>query len=225
MSSTIAVDQPRVQEEEPRASGAVVPDDAVALHAVPAPAETREPARIDRPAVRAAVTAMLRALGRDPGTESLAETPRRVADAFAELLTPIDFDATTFANDEGYDELVVVRDIPFHSLCEHHLLPFYGTASIAYLPGDRLIGLSKLPRMLEYCARDLQVQERLTAQVADRLQAVLHPRAVGVVLTAEHECMRLRGVKTAGAATTTSALRGLLRTDRDLRREFLDGLR
>ncbi|HEU0257124.1 MAG TPA: GTP cyclohydrolase I FolE [Microbacteriaceae bacterium] len=179
---------------------------------------------IDRVAAQAAVADLLRALGRDPEKESLADTPRRVADAYRELLTPVPFKATTFPNDEHYDELVLVKDIPFHSLCEHHLLPFYGVAHIAYLPADRIVGLSKLPRMLEYCARDLQVQERLTVQVADWLDAILEPQAVGVVLEAEHECMRLRGVKTAGARTRTVAVRGLLKTDRALRREFLDRL-
>jgi GTP cyclohydrolase I len=175
---------------------------------------------IDLPAAERAVTALLRALGRDPASAHLADTPRRVADAYAELLTGRPFDLTTFPNDEGYDELVLARDIPVQSLCEHHLLPFRGTAHVAYLPGDRILGLSKLARVVDLFARDLQVQERLTQQVADWLQAALAPRGVGVVIEAEHLCMSLRGVRAAGSRTTTSALRGLLREDARSRQEF-----
>jgi GTP cyclohydrolase I len=128
---------------------------------------------------------------------------------------------TTFPNEEGYDELVVVRDIPFHSLCMHHLLPFHGTATVAYIPGDRIIGLSKLARVVDLFARDLQVQERLTTQVADWLESRLRPKGVGVVLEAEHMCMSLRGVQKPGARTTTSALHGLIREDARTRAEFL----
>ena len=121
-------------------------------------------------AVEQAVRDLLIALGRDHTSEHLSDTPRRVAGAFAELLTPEPFDLTTFANDEGYDELVLARDIPFHSLCEHHLMPFHGVAHIGYVPAERILGLSKLARVVELFARDLQVQERLTKQVADWLQ-------------------------------------------------------
>jgi GTP cyclohydrolase IA len=175
---------------------------------------------VDLPAAQRAVTSLLRALGRDPGSAHLADTPRRVADAYAELLTGPQFDLTTFPNDEGYDELVLARDIPVQSLCEHHLLPFRGTAHVAYLPGSRILGLSKLARVVDLFARDLQVQERLTQQVADWLQETLAPRGVGVVIEAEHLCMSLRGVRAAGARTTTSALRGLLREDARSRQEF-----
>jgi GTP cyclohydrolase I len=137
------------------------------------------------------------------------------------MLTPEPFDMTTFPNDEGYDELVVVRDIPFHSLCMHHLLPFAGTAAVAYIPGDRIIGLSKLARVVDLFARDLQVQERLTKQVAGWLQDNLEPKGVGVVLEAEHSCMSLRGVQKQGARTITSALHGLVREDLRTREEFL----
>jgi GTP cyclohydrolase I len=165
---------------------------------------------------------LLLALGADPETdEGLRDTPRRVAAAYAELLTPEPFDMTTFPNDEGYDELVVVRDIPFHSLCMHHLLPFHGTATVAYIPGERIIGLSKLARVVDLFARDLQVQERLTTQVAGWLQQQLRPKGVGVVLEAEHMCMSLRGVQKAGARTVTSALHGLVREDLRTREEFL----
>jgi GTP cyclohydrolase I len=176
---------------------------------------------VDVAAAERAVADLLRALGRDPGEPHLAETPRRVADSFAEMLTPREFELTTFANDEGYNELVMARDIPVQSLCEHHLLPFAGVAHIGYLPGDRILGLSKLARVLDLFARDLQVQERLTQQVADWLQDNLAPRGVGVVIEAEHLCMSLRGVRARGARTTTSALHGLLREDPRSRMEFL----
>jgi GTP cyclohydrolase IA len=177
-------------------------------------------AAIDVPAAERAVTDLLRALGRDPGSPHLADTPRRVAGAFAELLTGPHFDLTTFPNDEGYNELVIATGIPVQSLCEHHLLPFSGVAHIGYLPGDRILGLSKLVRVLDLFARDLQVQERLTQQVADWLQENLEPRGVGVVIEAEHLCMSLRGVRARGARTTTSALHGLLREDARSRQEF-----
>jgi GTP cyclohydrolase I len=144
---------------------------------------------IDVEAAEQAVADLLVALGHDPAAEHLAETPARVANAYAELLTPRAFDLTTFPNDEGYDELIVARDIPFHSLCEHHLLPFHGRAHVAYIPGERILGLSKLARVVELFSRGLQVQERLTKQVADWLDEHLQPKGVGVVLEAEHLCM------------------------------------
>jgi GTP cyclohydrolase IA len=167
-----------------------------------------------------AVTDLLTALGQDPASEQLLETPRRVAAGYAELLTPAPFTPTTFPNDEGYDELVLVRAIPFRSLCQHHLLPFTGVAHVGYLPADRILGLSKLARVVELFARRLQLQERLTNQVADWLQTQLEPKGVGVVLEAEHLCMTLRGVRAAGAHTVTSALHGLLRSDPRSRQEF-----
>jgi GTP cyclohydrolase I len=187
---------------------------------LPALRVMRETGAVDLPAAEAAVTALLRALGRDPASPHLAETPRRVARSYAELLTGRQFDLTTFPNDEGYDELVIARDIPLQSLCEHHLLPFSGVAHIGYLPGARILGLSKLARVLELFARDLQVQERLTQQVADWLQEHLAPRGVGVVVEAEHLCMSLRGVRASGARTVTSALHGVLRSDARSRAEF-----
>jgi len=179
------------------------------------------PRHIDRGAVERAAADLLRALGADVDAEALEETPRRVADAYAELLTPQPFRATTFPNDDGYDELIVARSIPFHSLCMHHLLPFHGVAHIGYLPGERIIGLSKLGRVVEYFSRDLQIQERLTTQVAGWLQRELEPKGVGVVLEAEHLCMSLRGVQKLGAKTVTSALRGVVRDDARTRQEFL----
>src|SRR5881392_2976590 len=161
-----------------------------------APASPSHGARrdIDHAAVERAVRELLRALGADVDAEGLQETPRRMADAYTELLTPQAFRPTTFPNDDGYDELIVARAIPFHSLCMHHLLPFHGVAHIGYLPRERIIGLSKLGRVVELFARDLQIQERLTTQIADWLERELRPRGVGVVLQAEHMCMTLRGV-------------------------------
>ena len=176
---------------------------------------------VDVAAAADAVELLLTALGQDPRSEHLRDTPRRVATAYAELLTPLPFRLTTFPNDEGYDELVVARDLPFQSLCEHHLLPFHGRAHVGYLPGDRLVGLSKLHRVVEAFSRGLQVQERLTQQVADELDTQLRPRGVGVVIEAEHLCMSLRGARATGSATVTSALKGRLRDDARTRAEFL----
>jgi GTP cyclohydrolase IA len=177
--------------------------------------------RVDHAAVQRAARELLRAVGADVDADALEETPRRVADAYAELLTPQPFRATTFANDDGYDQLIVARAIPFHSLCMHHLLPFHGVAHIGYLPGERIIGLSKLGRVVEFFSRDLQIQERLTTQIADWLQRELEPRGVGVVLEAEHLCMSLRGVQKLGAKTVSSALHGFVRDDPRTRQEFL----
>jgi GTP cyclohydrolase I len=175
----------------------------------------------DLAAAERAAADLLRALGVGLESESLRDTPRRMAQAYAELLTPRAFELTTFPNDEGYDELVLVRDIPIRSVCEHHLLPFIGTAHIGYLPGERIVGLSKLARVAELLARGPQVQERLTKQIADRLVAELAPRGVGVVIDAEHLCMTLRGVQAPGARTLTSTLLGTLREDPRSRAEFL----
>ena len=177
--------------------------------------------RIDHEALQQAVGDLLRALGADVGADGLRETPRRVAEAYVELLTPPAFRATTFPNEDGYEGLIVAQAIPFHSLCMHHLLPFRGLAHVGYLPGERIIGLSKLARVVERFARDLQIQERLTVQIADWLQAELRPAGVGVVLEAEHMCMSLRGVQQPGARTVTSALRGAIRDDAHTRQEFL----
>lgn len=168
-----------------------------------------------------AVAEMLDALGIDLGAESLRATPARVARMYAELLTPQPFDVTTFPNEGAYDELVIVRDIPFSSLCEHHLMPFTGVAHVAYLPGDRIVGLSKLARVVSLYARALQVQERMTTQIASWLEEHLSPRGVGVVIEAEHLCMTVRGVQAPGARTITSAVRGLVRADPRTRGEFL----
>src|SRR3954452_6793099 len=194
----------------------------VAGLALAAPFASRDAEReIDHPGVQRAARELLRALGADVDSEGLQETPRRVADAYAELLTPRPFRATTFPNEDGYDELIVARSIPFHSLCMHHLLPFHGVAHVGYLPGERIIGLSKLGRVVELFARDLQIQERLTTQIANWLVRELEPKGVGVVLEAEHLCMSLRGVQKLGAKTVTSALHGLVRDDARTRGELL----
>jgi len=189
-------------------------DDSRRLHVV----HDRE--RVNLPAAEAAVRDLLLALGRDPSSPHLADTPRRVAESFKEMLTPREFDLTTFPNDEHYDELVLARNIPVQSLCEHHMLPFTGVAHVGYLPGERILGLSKLARVVELFARDLQVQERLTVQVADWLQEHLAPQGVGVVIEAEHMCMSMRGVQAKGSRTITSSVHGLLREDARSRQEF-----
>lgn len=178
------------------------------------------PAEVDVAAAETAVRDLLAALGQDPSAEHLRDTPRRVASALAELLTARSFELTTFPNDEGYDELVVARAITFRSLCEHHLLPFTGRAHVGYLPGERILGLSKLARVVELFSCRLQVQERLTSQIARWLEDNLSPKGVGVVLEAEHMCMSLRGVRATGSSTVTSTLLGEIRDDPRTRAEF-----
>ncbi|MGN8025567.1 GTP cyclohydrolase I FolE [Microbacterium sp. 22242] len=180
----------------------------------------REPEK-DLARAELAAEEFLDALGMDLSSEHLRATPRRMAQAWAEMLTPRPFDLTTFPNEEGYDELVMVRDIPVRSVCEHHLLPFTGRACVGYLPGERIVGLSKLARIVEHFACRPQTQERLTKQVADWLQSDLAPQAVGVVITAEHSCMILRGAQAIGSRTVTSTLLGRLRDDPRSRQEFL----
>ncbi|WP_035737902.1 GTP cyclohydrolase I [Glycomyces arizonensis] len=175
----------------------------------------------DMIAAEAAAAAFLKALGVPQDAEHLEATPRRMARAWAEMLTPRPFDLTTFPNEECYDELVLAREIPFRSVCEHHLLPFTGHACVGYLPGQRVLGLSKLARVVEHFACRPQTQERLTKQTADWLQEHLGARAVGVVIRAEHSCMTLRGAQATGSSTVTSTLLGHLRTDPRSRQEFL----
>ena len=185
------------------------------------PSGLHETAGADLAAAECAAAAFLAALGVRTDTPSMNETPRRMAHAYDEMLSPRPFNLTTFPNDEGYDELVLARAIPLQSVCEHHLLPFVGVAHVGYLPGQRIVGLSKLARVVELFARRPQVQERLTRPVADWLQTRLAPRGVGVVIEAEHMCMTLRGVRAAGASTVTSALLGTVRDDARSRAEFL----
>jgi GTP cyclohydrolase IA len=179
----------------------------------------QEPA--DLGAAEKAAADLLTALGLAIDTDEMAETPRRMAHALAEMLTAPAFECTTFPNTEHYDELVLVQDIPVRSLCEHHMLPFTGVAHIGYLPGDRILGLSKFARMVDFFAQRPQTQERLTKQVAEHLDQQLSPHGVGVVVEAEHTCMSLRGVRAVGARTVTSALFGTLREDASARAEFL----
>jgi GTP cyclohydrolase I len=203
-------------------SAAVDPSSSVPAEAAPHRAlrVLHEPGVVDLASAEKAAAAFLTALGVPLDSESLRGTPGRMARAYAELFTAQPFDLTTFPNDEGYDELVLARSIPVHSVCEHHLLPFVGVAHVGYLPGGRILGLSKLARVVEMFARRPQVQERLTKQVADWLQTNLAPRGVGVVIEAEHLCMTLRGVRAGGASTVTSALHGQLRDDPRSRGEF-----
>lgn len=175
---------------------------------------------LDLAAAERAAADFLTALGVELGGEGLERTPARMARAYAELFTPAPLQLTTFPNDEEYDELVLARGIPFRTVCEHHLLPFAGLAHVGYLPGERILGLSKLARLVEYFAARPQTQERLTKQVADCLFAHLAPRGAGVVLEAEHTCMTLRGVRATGATTVTSAMLGSLRADARSRSEF-----
>jgi GTP cyclohydrolase I len=176
---------------------------------------------VDLAAAERAASAFLAALGIETDSEDLRETPARMARAYAELFDAEPLKLTTFPNDEGYDELVLARDIPFRTVCEHHLLPFSGIAHVGYLPGERILGLSKLARLVAHFAARPQTQERLTKQIADCLAARLHPRGTGVVLEAEHSCMTLRGIRALGSTTITSTLLGTLRSDARSRAEFL----
>lgn len=185
------------------------------------PRVVRERPEADLAAATGAAAALLQAIGLDLTDESLVETPRRMAAALIEMTSSPAFELTTFPNDEGYDELVMVRDIPVRSVCEHHVLPFVGVAHVGYLPGERILGLSKFARMVEFHARRPQTQERLTKRIADHLAAELAPRGIGVVIHAEHTCMSIRGAQAVGARTSTSALFGLLRDDPRTRAEFL----
>lgn len=185
----------------------------------PLPLEEQTPV-VDVAHAVSAATALLTAFGLDMSTESTERTPERMVNAYRELLTPRAFNLTTFSNDEDYNELLLQRDIPFVSLCEHHALPFTGKATVGYLPGGRIVGLSKLARVVELFSRRPQVQERLTKQIATWLDEHLVPQGVGVVLRAEHTCMTLRGVQTPGTTTVTSSLRGEILNDERTRAEF-----
>jgi GTP cyclohydrolase IA len=171
------------------------------------------------------VRSMLSKLGEDPDREGLVRTPVRVEKAMHFLTSGYDMDLRTIVNDAlfdvQYDEMVIVRDIEFFSLCEHHLLPFYGKAHVAYLPSRKVIGLSKLPRIVDMFARRLQVQERLTQEIAQTVQQVLEPKGVGVVLEARHFCMMMRGVEKQHSGTVTSAMLGAFRERKETRDEFL----
>jgi GTP cyclohydrolase IA len=183
---------------------------------------------IDLPAIRSAMKEILRAVGEDPEREGLLRTPDRVARMYLELLQGYRIDPVAMVNEAcfevTYDEMVVVRDIEFYSLCEHHLLPFMGRAHVAYLPKGRVIGLSKIPRVVDMFARRLQVQERMTRQIADFINELLHPHGVAVVIEALHMCSMMRGVKKQNARMTTSAMVGAFRASLATRQEFLDNI-
>lgn len=172
------------------------------------------------------VTRLLTELGEDPGREGLVRTPERVWASLTALTDGYDRDVADVIGDavfhENYDEMVLVRDIEFYSLCEHHLLPFFGRVHIAYIPDGRIVGLSKLPRLVDLFSHRLQVQERLTTQIADALEESLQPRGVGVVVGASHLCMMMRGIEKQRSETVTSAMRGIFKTDPRTRSEFLD---
>lgn len=163
---------------------------------------------------------ILHEIGEDPFREGLLETPKRYLTFLKEFTCPTEPKMTTFQSEE-YDEMVLVRDIYFYSLCEHHMLPFFGTASVAYIPKKRIVGLSKLARVVEFYSRRLQNQERITKQISSRIQKELNPKGVGVVLRARHLCMEMRGVRRPGAETVTSAMTGTFRTDDKARQEVL----
>lgn len=176
-------------------------------------------------AIEGAIWELLLNLGEDPQRDGLLNTPRRVRKMYRELLEGYDTDPVALINnaifDVDYSELVLVKDIELHSLCEHHMLPFVGKAHVAYLPDGKVLGLSKIPRIVDMFSRRLQVQERLTNQIADFLVEILHPRGVAVVVEAAHMCATLRGVKKADTRMVTQTLRGEFKTDIELRREFM----
>ena len=183
---------------------------------------------IDTQAVEEAVESMLRALGEDPDREGLQNTPRRVARMYTELLNGDHIDPERLVNDAlfnvSYDEMVLVRDIEFYSMCEHHMLPIIGRAHVAYIPNGKVLGLSKIPRIVDMYARRLQVQERMTRQIADFISELLAPQGVAVVVEALHLCMSMRGIKKQDARMTTSAMHGGFRTNVATRQEFLDNI-
>jgi len=183
---------------------------------------------IDQDSIQQAVTKILLAIGEDPAREGLRRTPERVARAYDELLAGYRVDPTELLNNAlfevTYDEMVIVRDIEFYSLCEHHMIPFIGRAHVAYIPRGHVIGLSKIPRIVDMFARRLQVQERMTRQIADLLDELLHPQGVAVVIEARHLCSMMRGVKKHDARMTTSAMLGAFRNSLATRQEFLDNI-
>jgi GTP cyclohydrolase IA len=183
---------------------------------------------MDFDAIKKAVSEVIKAVGEDPEREGLINTPHRVSRMYAELLSGYTADPEKIINSAlfniNYDEMVLVRDIEFYSLCEHHMLPFLGRAHVAYLPNGKVIGLSKIPRIVDMYARRLQVQERMTRQIADLLQQTLEPHGVAVVVEAVHMCSMMRGVKKHDARMTTSAMQGAFRANLATRQEFLDNI-
>lgn len=181
---------------------------------------------VDIPKIEAAVHSIIGAIGDDPRREGLRETPQRIADMYTELFSGLDMDAKaelTVGFEVGHREMVILRDIPFYSMCEHHLLPFYGVAHVGYIPNEegRVVGVSKLARVVDIFAKRLQLQERMTSQIADVICEALQPDGVAVVIQAEHLCMTMRGIKKPGSNVITSATRGLFRSRAATRAEFL----
>ena len=179
---------------------------------------------VDIPAIKEAVRNILVAVGEDPDRPGLKETPRRVAHMYMEMFAGLHIDPERHLEvvfPESYDEMVLVKDIPFTSMCEHHLLPFNGVAHVAYIPNGKVTGLSKLARVVEEVARRPQVQERMTQQIAEIIDDHLHTKGVAVVITAEHSCMSIRGIKKPGSKTVTSALRGIFKDSQPTRAEFM----
>ena len=182
------------------------------------------PDAIDKDRIRAAVRELLLAIGEDPDREGLVETPRRIAESYAEIFGGVQQNPNGLLRvgfEEGHDEMVVLRDIPFYSMCEHHLLPFHGIAHVAYVPRGRVVGISKIARLVEVLARRPQLQERLTSQIADSLMEALEPDGTAVAIEAEHLCMTMRGVKKPGSRMVTSAMRGTFQSQVETRQEFL----
>lgn len=183
---------------------------------------------MDLPAIESAVLQILRAVGEDPQREGLRRTPERIARMYGELLSGYYTDPQDLVNDAifdvKYDEMVLVRDIEFYSLCEHHMLPFIGRAHVAYIPAGKVLGLSKIPRIVDFYARRLQVQERMTRQIADFIRDLLQPQGVAVVVEALHLCMSMRGVQKHNARMTTSAMHGAFRANLATRQEFLENI-
>ena len=179
---------------------------------------------IDQDKIKGAVHEILIAIGEDPSREGIKETPRRIAEMYAEVLSGMKEDPREVLSvgfEEGHNEMVILKDIPFYSMCEHHLLPFYGMVHIGYIPKGRVVGASKLGRVVEILAKRPQLQERLTTQIADTIVEALQPQGVAVVIEAEHLCMTMRGVKKPGSNIVTSAMRGSFRTRAVTRAEFL----
>lgn len=181
-------------------------------------------ASFDEALLREAVARIIEAIGEDPQREGLVETPRRVAQMYAEIFSGLAVDPRTFLDvgfEEGHDEMVILKDIPFYSMCEHHFMPFHGVAHVGYIPDGRVVGISKIARVVEAYARRPQLQERLTGQIADCIMECLRPDGVAVVVEAEHLCMTMRGVKKPGSKVVTSAMRGHFRHRQVTRGEFL----
>ncbi|MDY6911621.1 MAG: GTP cyclohydrolase I FolE [Chloroflexota bacterium] len=179
---------------------------------------------IDQDAIKQAVRTIIEAIGEDPNREGLLDTPRRISKMYADIFSGMHEDAEKHLQigfEEGHEEMVIAKDIPFHSMCEHHFLPFHGMAHIGYIPNGRVVGVSKLSRVVDVFARRPQLQERLTTQIADTIVNVLEPRGVAVILEAEHLCMTMRGIKKPGSKMVTSAMRGLFRQRAATRAEFL----